>query len=186
MPYRKLEAPMTTQLNLATVPSRGRRAKPVQHEYVRDMTEADVEALSLPAPDTMKAPEIQKLTERHHALARLLASGTTEQECAMILGYDRSRISVIKSSPAFQELMALYREEVDLRFTSIFEHMSGLSRDALLELRDRLEANADKFTNSELRQLVTDLTDRSARGVEVDDLPTEIELIAPSDDTSSA
>lgn len=168
-------------LNIDKLAGPGRAAKPIQFEIVRDLNEADIQLLSQPAASV--PPPLKKITDRHHSLARLLAAGTPEGEAALIVGYDISRVSILKNSPAFQELLALYRSEVKREFASVLDHMAGLSRDALVELRDRLEENPDKFTNQELIKTISEMTDRSldrdASGVA---LPIRIELTGPDDD----
>lgn len=169
-------------LNIDNLAGPGRPAKAVEYDVVRDLTEADLAMLALPA-SSVPAP-IKKITDRHHALARLLAAGTPEGEAAMIVGYDLSRVSILKNSPAFQDLLGLYRAEVKREFSTVIEHMAGMSRDALIELRDRFEENPAKFTNNELLKVVTELIDRSAGAERPDDMPTMIELVFPSDSRS--
>lgn len=170
----------TLQLNIDKVARPGRRALPVEYEVARQLTEADLVLVQTqPAGDS--APPLKRITDRHHSLARLLASGTPEDEAAAIVGYDNSRVSILKQSPAFQELMALYRKEVNHQFSTTLEHMSGLSRDALLELRQRIEEEPEKFTVNELKALVVELTDRTvaAEDISGQKMPDIIELVAP-------
>lgn len=178
---------MMLNLNIDKLAGPGRAARPVTFEIARELNAADLELLSLPMAAASTPAQLKKITDRHHSLARLLAAGTPEGEAAMIVGYDQSRVSILKNSPAFQELLALYRAEVKREFASVLDHMAGLSRDALLELRDRLEDSPDKFTNQELLKTITELTDRSIdRDAEGGALPLRIELIAPATDDDSA
>lgn len=171
-------------LNIDKLAGPGRLAKPVEFEYVRELNEADLAALaSIPANST--PPQIKRLSDRHHALARLLAAGTPEGEAAMILDYDISRVSILKASPAFQELLALYRSEVNREFATVIDHMAGLSRDALVVLRDRLEENEDKFSNNELMKIAADFSDRTiGRELDTSKMPDIIELVAPTPKTA--
>src|SRR6056297_3401108 len=93
----------------------GRPRKPLEAEAVRPLEQADLELASTVERNS-QPPAIKRITDRHHALARLLAAGTPEGEAALILGYDNSRVSILKQSPAFQELLDLYRAEVDREF----------------------------------------------------------------------
>lgn len=171
---------MTLGLNIDKLAGPGRAAKPVQIELVREITEADLKSLAL-KPAGSVPPPLKRLTDRHHSLARLIAAGKSEQECSFITGYDNSRISILKNSPAFQELLELYRQEARREFTSVLEHMAGISRDAVLELRERLEDTPERFTNNELMKISIDFTDRTVDRL-MDDtvMPTSIELVAPS------
>lgn len=170
---------MSLNLNIDKLAGPGRPPARLEVEYVRDLTEADLELFaSLPAFST--PPALKRLTERHHALARLLAAGTPEGEAALILNYDVSRVSILKNSPAFQDLLALYRSEVNREFASVLDHMAGISRDALVILRDRMEENEDRFSNNELMKIATDFTDRTVgRELDTTKMPTVIELVAP-------
>lgn len=164
-------------LNIDRAAGPGRRAVPVDAEFVREVTEADLELIATKDAGSVPSP-IQRITDRHHALARLLASGVAEGEAALILNYDNSRVSILKNSPAFQELLNLYRSEVDREFASVLDHMSGLSRDALLELRDRIEDNPKDFSHRELLSIVTEMSDRAVNTDPTGKLPTTVELVA--------
>jgi len=168
---------MDLGLNIVDMKRAGRPAKPLTAEIVRPLNEADRE-LALTVERHSKPPELKRITDRHHALARLLASGTPEGEAAIILNYDVSRISILKHSPAFQELLQLYRSEVDREFATTLDHMSGMTRDALVELRERLEDEPEKFSNRELLSIVTDMVDRADVDGGDAKLPTRIEIVA--------
>lgn len=167
---------MDLGLNIVNLKGPGRPAKPLDFEYERDLAEADLE-LAMTVTRSSAPPPIKKISDRHHALARLLATGMSEGDAALTLNYDPSRVSILKNSPAFQELMSLYRSEVDRTFASNLDHMAGLSKDALLELRERMEEEPEKFSVRELLAITTEMSDR----VDLTDttkLPTRINLVA--------
>lgn len=169
-------------LNIVNLGGPGRPSKPLEAEVVRPLEMADLELAAITTRSS-GPPPIKRITDRHHALARLLASGTPEGEAALILGYDVSRVSILKQSPAFQELLDVYRSEVDREFATTLDHMSGLSRDALLELRDRIEEEPEKFSNRELLSIINDMVDRSDTDGQDAKLPTHIELVAYEPET---
>ena len=166
------------ELNIAKLAGPGRLPLPLEAEYVRDIEEADLELMAI-QPLGSVPPTLKRITDRHHALARLLAAGVPEGEAAMITGYDTSRVSILKNSPAFEELLALYQSETKREFTTVLEHMAGVSRDALQVLRERLEDDDSRFTNSELLKITTEFTDRTAEPPGTVYLPEVIELTAP-------
>lgn len=126
----------------------------------REMTLADVEALS--QPKNVHAPTlVRRPSERHHALARALAAGMKEGEAGLLVGYDPSRVSILLQSPAFQELVALYRNEVKAEFAQFEERLLGLGKDAINELQTRLEDEPEKFTIGQLLEITTRLGDRA-------------------------
>lgn len=149
-------------LRLETVRTRGRAARRIAVEEVRELEEADLALLG--EERGVKPHGIKKLRDRHHALARCLADGLTDAEASAVTGYDGSRISVLKGDPAFKELVEFYRANRDAQYVEMHEALAGLGRDAVLELRDRMEDEPEKFTNKELRELVTNLADRTGHG----------------------
>lgn len=74
---------------------------------VRALTRADL--IHLQQPSTR--PRLQKLRDSHHVVARLLASGMGVAETAAASGYAANRVSILRSDPAFVELIAKYRAE---------------------------------------------------------------------------
>jgi len=167
-------------LNIAKLAGPGRLPALLDVEYVRDIEEADLALMAI-QPLGSTPPALKRITDRHHALARLLAAGLPDGEAALIVNYDVSRVSILKNSPAFQKLLALYQSEAKLEFTTVLEHMAGVSRDALLELRERLEENAEKFSNNDLLKVATEFADRAISGPETPDLPEIIELTVPDE-----
>lgn len=164
-------------LNIVDLKRSGRPSKPLAAEIIRPLTEADIEA-AMTTERNSKPPELKRITDRHHALARLLAAGTSKSDAALTLNYDPSRVSILQQSPAFQELVALYRSEVDREFATTLSHMSGLSKDALLELRQRIEDEPESLSVRELLAIQVEMHDR-VEGKEMDKtLPTRIELVA--------
>lgn len=167
---------MSLELNIEKLLSPGRSQKAISATVSRELTLPDLERLG--EHRHTAAPDIKRISDRHHTLAKLLATGTTEAEAAIITGYSASRISILKSSPAFMELLDLYRKEADRQFTSIFDNMAGLARDAVMELRERLEEDPDTFSHRELLSLSTELSDRAAGQEEGQGrAPMRIELV---------
>lgn len=74
---------------------------------VRSMTKADIEYLRLPSA----RKRINKLRDIHHIMARLIVSGLTVTEIAAETGYTVARVSLLKNSPAMEELVAKYRAD---------------------------------------------------------------------------
>jgi len=164
----------------------GRLAAPIDYEVVREINEGDLQALASKNLGS-EPPALKRITDRHHSLARLLAAGTPEAEAALITGYDISRVSILKNSPAFQELLALYRDESKREFVSVLDQMARVGRTALSLLEDRLEDAPDRFTNNELKNLSIETTDRTIdTGPNFDKLPHIIELVAPESPEGAA
>ena len=153
---------MNLNLDIAAITRPGRKPAPLSAEVVRPLGEADLELLA--TDRQIEAVPLAKIGERHHALARALASGFSEGEAAAMVGYDRSRVSILKGSPAFRELLDLYRDTADTEFAEMHAMLAGLSKDAALELRDRLENSPGDLSVGQLLQTLQLAADRTGFG----------------------
>jgi hypothetical protein len=151
-----------SELDIDMFRTTGRTAKAVAAELVRELDVADLEMLAVEKGS--KAPAIKRISERHHALARAIASGMPMYEAAFICGYDISRVSILQSDPSFQELLAFYAEDKDRAFRDVQTKLAGIASDALDELQTRLEESPEKLKVPELMQLVTMGADRTGNG----------------------
>jgi len=149
-------------LDLDTVRTRGRAPTLISATVVRELATEDLELLALEKGS--KPSALKRISDRHHALARAIASGMPEYEAAAVTGYDISRISILKNDPAFQELLAFYRDEKDKAFRSVQDKLAGIASDALDELQTRIEDTPEKLTTTQLMQLVQLGADRSGNG----------------------
>ena len=145
-------------LSLAGRPSAG-----VEFEVVRDLTQADLASISAPR-QAPKESRLKALRARHHRLARLLATGTKPGDAGSIVGYSASRVSILQSDPAFQELLAFYADKDQEAFMETRELLADVARDALGELQERLEDTPEDFSNRELLAIVEKTADRSGNG----------------------
>lgn len=149
-------------LGLDLFRTRGRAAVPVSAEIVGAVTQADLELLktekgSKPAP-------LKRIGERHHAMARMLASGMKPGEVAVAVGLHPSRVSILQDDPTFQELVAFYRENVDAVYADLHTRLAGMSADAAEELRRRLEENPEDLGLNALMEMVKLGADRTGYG----------------------
>ena len=140
----------------------GRKHVEVGVEVLRELVPGDAEMAN--AERGSKAPEIKKLRDRHHALAKALATGTEEGEAAIMCGYSLSRVSILKDDPAFKELVAFYRKGQEEQYYGIHEKLAGVAGDALDEIQERLEAKPDEFSIGQLMDLTKLGADRTGHG----------------------
>lgn len=156
----------------------GRARKMVSAALVRELDEVDVALLA--DERGTKAPALKRLSERHHALARCLASGMSEGDAAITCGYVLSRVSILKGDPAFEELLAFYRQDVQGKYLDMHGVLAGLSLDAAMELRERLEADAqaDEKTISvgQLVELTKLGADRTGFGPQSSQINVNVDL----------
>lgn len=156
----------------------GRASRPLSAVEVRPLDECDIALLA--EEKGAKAPALKRLSERHHALARCLASGMSDGDAAINCGYVLSRVSILKADPAFQELLVFYRQDVHSKYLDMHGVLAGLSLDAAMELRERLEADAeaDEKTMSvgQLIELTKLGADRTGFGPQSSQLNVNVDL----------
>lgn len=140
----------------------GRAQKPLVATQVAELTERDL--VLLDAERGIKPPPLKRLTERHHALARLLAQGTPPGEAQIIVGLTASRVSILKADPAFKELIDFYAKQVSETYYDMHKSMAGLGLDAVQVLREKLEDEPDEFTPGQLLEIVKVTADRTGYG----------------------
>lgn len=145
-------------LGLSPSPRAGRQAAQVTVEYERELTPVD---LAQPTVRPQKAPSIKSLRDGHHALARVLATGSSDAEASLVTGYSGSRISILKADPQFQELLEFYRSQSTEVVADLRARMASMGLDALAELRERLEENPDDFSSALLKDIVKEMADRT-------------------------
>lgn len=155
-----------TVLDPAPFRTTGRAALPLHAGQVRELDEGDLALLQQEKGST--APPLKRLAERHHALARCLASGMEPGQAAVTCGYSASRVSILQADPAFQELLEFYREDVNKAYRDLHERLAGLSLDATDELSARLEeemqAEEKKFSVGQLLEIAKMGADRTGFG----------------------
>jgi hypothetical protein len=139
--------------------------EPLYAELSRALDEGDLVLIRSGVKDapSMASP-LQRLRSRHHALAKALAEGMRPGIAAATFGYSISRVSILQSDPAFNELLAHYRAEKDHDYARVHERLVGISVDALDEIDKRLEENPDGISMSQLTKLVELSADRTGHG----------------------
>jgi hypothetical protein len=146
--------------------TRGRAAKPVAATVVRELDTTDLALLQEEKGSV--APAIKRISEKHHSLARMLASGMSSGDAAIYCGYSSSRVSILLDDPAFQELLTYYRADVNAQYRDLHERLSGLALDAAEELHERLveDMQSDEKTLSvnQLMELTKMGADRTGFG----------------------
>lgn len=156
----------------------GRASKPMSAMQVRKLDACDIALLE--EEKGSKAPALKRLSERHHALARCLASGMEPCEAAITCGYVASRVSILQADPAFQELLAFYRQSVETKYLDMHGVLAGLSLDAAMELRERLEtdieADEKKISVGQLMELVKVGADRTGFGPQSSQVNVNVDL----------
>jgi hypothetical protein len=142
----------------------GRATKEIDCEYVGDLTEADIDLLSTEAG--IQPIDPLKLRDSHHALARTLARGARPAEAAAITGYSPARISILQRSPAFQEILAHYRENLDVTIVDYRERLRNAGMDVVEWLREDMEENPNNYSPGQRTDIMKIWLDRGGLGPE--------------------
>lgn len=104
---------------------------------------------------------IRHIRHTHHRLAQLLAGGMGEGLAGRLSNYSPSRVSILKSDPAFMELLALYKDKVDAEFEDFVKTAATLSMDFLQHLQQILDEQPEKITPALALEAIRTLADRS-------------------------
>lgn len=141
----------------------GAKANAWTLEVTRSLTEADLKAAE-EMPRHVQPRPLRRLSERHHRIAQLVAVGVKAVEISARTGVTPQNIAALRGDPTFAELVEYYRSQAEAKFLDAQEEMAGLNRDVILELRERLEQQADEFSIGQLTTLMTVTADRTGNG----------------------
>lgn len=142
-----------------TIPLVGRRNKvPLSAAITGEVTIEDLrgrEEINAPPP------VLKIIRTSHHRVARFLAEGMSPVQVSVITGYSIDRIYGLKMDTVFKGLLAHYEKMTQDYITDTAGMVLDLANDAMGELSNRLEEDADSFTVKELTELSKVTLDRS-------------------------
>ncbi len=152
------------------LPSRGRPGQVLILEHDRDLRAEDLFRLATDTTIGKVGPSVvQRLKDRHHAIARYLASGRTVGETAVLCGLTPQRVGDMeRTDPAFQELLAYYRDQIMVSGVDEAQEFRGklhdVGRASLEEIQIRLhdDETRAKMSVEELRRLSEMALDRTS------------------------
>lgn len=146
--------------------SSGRAARPVSCEIVRELNAADLALLE--TEQGIKPNPIKRLRDSHHSLARLVAQGLSGHEMSVITGYSQSRISILKADPAFSELVAFYKANLERIRDELaadgIAKLTALFNDAVEEMHDRILDTPEVLSMDQLGDTAKFAADRIGLG----------------------
>ena len=137
----------------------GRAKRPPSASFVSEICESDLVLLA--SERGTAAPSIQRLRDRHHSLARCLASGMSNTEASAVTGYDPSRISILKKDPTFVELMTHYQDVKESSFAEFQDRAAVVASMALDRLAEAFEDEEDRPSVSMALEVAKQLGDRT-------------------------
>ena len=144
---------------------RGRQGKDfdLQADYARDIEDSDLLMIFTTEVGSTTRPLV-RISQAHHAAARLLADGHKQVDVARITGYSQSRLSIMKNDPAFGELIAHYKGVKEIAYADVHEQLANVSSTALGIIQERLEDRPEEFTVTDLKDVAKLTLDRSGHG----------------------
>ena len=139
-----------------------RSASKVEFSLLGPIERSDVDLLHVKG--SSKADSVQKISARHHRLARHLAAGMKPGQAAALCGYSNSRVSILRADPLFRRLEGLYREQVEELFADQGAKLAEVSHTALDLLMTRMEEAPEELTVAQLQDLIKLGADRTGFG----------------------
>jgi hypothetical protein len=85
-------------------------------------------------------------------------------EAANLVGYSQSRVSILQADPAFANLVAIYRNEVNEIFTDFNVKLKTIAVDAADILHERLLDDPDSIKDGTLLEIMKAGADRTGFG----------------------
>lgn len=137
----------------------GNTARPVEVEYVRDLTPADIALLSQSRGSS--PPAIKQIRERHHSLARCIATGMKQEEAAAVSGYCISRVSILMQDPMFKDLVSFYAGNAASQTADFQERATQVAITALDVVAERLEDSPEDISTGQALEIAKVLGDRT-------------------------
>ena len=146
------------------------QGRPKSHPEIFEiapLSKADLETFT-PAVRSKDSGVLKQLRDSHHRIAHLYAIGYKNNEIAEITGYSPTRLSTLRASPAFGELVDKYRKDIvePARQAEADHHFHTITRLRNLaagELIDRFEDDEErpKLANAHLIAILADGSDRT-------------------------
>lgn len=131
----------------------------LEMSVVRELTPEDAGAEK--TPEAQRREPIQRLAQRHHNQAMLIAEGRSQIEVCAKLGCSQTTLSRLMHDPMFQELVEFYRVQKEQVYLDAHAKLAMLGTTAAEELLARLEDDPDKFSNMDLKKIMEAAMDRS-------------------------
>lgn len=134
------------------------------------LEESDLHELMLSVEDAAGEPieeiddpsDLKRIKEKHHSVARMLASGLTQRMVSQLCGYTESYLSILLNNPAMQELIEFYRIQAGAAAQLIGEKLRTVGMKALEQLDERIDEKS--LTNQELMGTAKLGLDRGGHG----------------------
>lgn len=130
---------------------------------MRPLTRDDLACLT----ERRATPRVKGFRDTHHRLARYIAFGYRYDDIMRITGFSYVRITTLRGDPAFQELIAQYREKVTEAHIAELDEMQEESKSNMLraerKIGERLDEDDEGTEKLSIRELLAITSDRADR-----------------------
>lgn len=148
---------------------------------IRTLARTDLSLLTEKRP----AVTLQKLRDTHHRIARAVAGGLSNVDVAAICGISQNRVAVLKSDPAFLDLVAHYRATVTAEWVASSDSFLEIATANMLKaermLSDELDQHDEEGTRPSVKDLIAisrDAADRFGYGKMQKNLNVNVDFAA--------
>jgi hypothetical protein len=145
------------------------------------MTGDDLAALREPAA----RPNIQKIRDAHHNVARLMALGLRQDEIAARTGYSLGRINQLAADSAIHELVESYRGRIDEAYVKSADAFAKVCTSNMMkaarqvsETLDGADEQGEQLPVRELMLILGDGADRFGYGKHATNLNINVDFAA--------
>ena len=107
----------------------------------RPLNRADLARLPQTRPDN---GVVAKLRSHHHRIARLDASGLSPHEICELAGIQHNRLYTLRKSPAYEELVAQYRNTVNVAFERAQDEFAAVAVSNMIRAERQIEDHFDE------------------------------------------
>lgn len=130
-------------------------------------------------------PVVQRLRDPHHRLARMVAAGLGLNEAAAAAGYSYGSLHHFMKDPAFQELVAKYRDMVNESFVESVDAYHELATSNMLKaerhIAERIEEKEESGELLSVREALAisrDAADRFGYGKKTTNVNVNVDFAA--------
>lgn len=158
------------------------QAIPFEVSPVREIERSELAQLAQVNPQRQR---IKNLVDKHHRVARLIASGLSHAEVAEITGRSTASIRLYSADPAFQELVEAYRPKINAQFERGIDEFTRVATSNMLMaeamIQDKLEAaveNEEFLPTRDLLAISRDAADRLGYGKKSTNVNVNVDFAA--------
>lgn len=173
---------MSSDRNLLGLKS-GEEGSPISLDEPTDLTLSDSEIAGFVGAKKLQGP-LKKIRTTHHRIAQLMAQGLKDVTISQMTGFSQSRLSILKSDPAFSGLVQHYLSLSQEAFVDVQTRLLSVGLDAVEILHERMLDEPDEVSDKQLLEVATFAFDRSGHAPVHKSMSTNLHGTLPPDEIS--